>query len=140
MEESHVGLACVLSISGRISSGDAANLLDRLNKLLLSGEKMILLDFKEVLFLTSATFRVLLVATKEAEQNAARVALCGVLGQIREVFEMSGLLGVFNIHATREEALAHWVECRRRVMIRPLEPVHAETPPKAVRVFSLRGP
>jgi anti-anti-sigma factor len=106
MEESHVGLACVLSISGRISSGDAANLLDRLNKLLLSGEKMILLDFKEVLFLTSATFRVLLVATKEAEQNAARVALCGVLGQIREVFEMSGLLGVFNIHGTREEALA----------------------------------
>jgi anti-anti-sigma factor len=106
MEESHAGPACILSISGRISTGDAANLLERLNKLLLSGEKMIVLDFKGVLFLTSATFRVLLVASKEAEQNAARVALCGVLGQIRELFEMSGLLGVFNVHGTREEALA----------------------------------
>jgi hypothetical protein len=50
MEESHAGLACVLSISGRINSGDAAIL--------------------------------------------------------RELFEMSGLLEVFNIHGTREEALA----------------------------------
>jgi anti-anti-sigma factor len=105
-EESHAGQTCVLSISGRISSGDAANLSDRLNRLLLSGEKVILLDFKEVLFLTSATFRVLLVATKEAEQNAACVALCAILGQVRELFEMSGLLGVFNVHDTREEALA----------------------------------
>jgi anti-anti-sigma factor len=106
MEDSHAGPVCVLAISGRIDSGNAAALLDRLNKLLSSGEKTILIDFKEVLYLTSAAFRVLLIATDEAERSAARVVLCSVLGQVRELFEMGGLLEVFTIHGSREDALA----------------------------------
>jgi stage II sporulation protein AA (anti-sigma F factor antagonist) len=106
MEDSHVGPVCILSISGRIDSGNAADLLGRLNALLSSGEKTILLDFKEVLYLTSAAFRVLLVATDEAERNAARVVLCGLAGQVRELFEMGGLLEAFTVHGSREDALA----------------------------------
>ena len=106
MEDSRTGPVCILSIGGRIDSGNAADLLDRLNGLLSSGEKTILLDFKDVLYLTSAAFRVLLVATDEAEQNAARVVLCGLAGQVRELFEMGGLLEVFTIHGSREDALA----------------------------------
>jgi stage II sporulation protein AA (anti-sigma F factor antagonist) len=106
MEDSHAGPVCVLSISGRIDSGNAAELLDRLNRLLLSGEKTILLDFKQVLYLTSAAFRVLLVANDEAERNAARVVLCGLLGQVRDLFEMGGLLEAFTVHGSREDALA----------------------------------
>ena len=106
MEDSHAGTVCVLSISGRIDSGNAAELLDRLNRLLLSGEKTILLDFKQVLYLTSAAFRVLLVANDEAERNAARVVLCGLLGQVRDLFEMGGLLEAFTVHGSREDALA----------------------------------
>jgi anti-anti-sigma factor len=106
MEDSHAGAVCVLSVSGRIDSENAADLLERLKKLLLSGEKTILLDFKGVLYLTSAAFRVLLVATDEAERNAARVVLCGLLDQVRELFEMGGLLEVFTVHGSREDALA----------------------------------
>ena len=79
IEDSHAGPVCVVSISGRIDSGNAAQLLERLNKLISSGEKTILLDFKEVLYLTSAAFRALLVATDEAERNAGRLALCSVI-------------------------------------------------------------
>jgi anti-anti-sigma factor len=104
MEDSRVGPVCVLSIGGRIDSGNAADLLDRLNGLLSSGEKTILIDFKEVLYLTSAAFRVLLVATDEAERNSARVVLC--VGQVRELFEMGGLLEAFTVHGSREDALA----------------------------------
>jgi hypothetical protein len=32
--------------------------------------------------------------------------LCSVLGQVRELFEMGGLLDAFTIHGSREEALA----------------------------------
>jgi anti-anti-sigma factor len=107
MQDSHAGEVCVVSISGRIDSSNAAELLDRLNKLLSSGEKKILIDFKDVLYLTSAAFRVLLVATDEAERNAARVVLCGLLGQVRELFEMGGLLEAFTVHGSREDALAN---------------------------------
>ena len=106
MEDSHAGPVCILSIAGRIDSGNAADLLARLNALLSSGEKTILLDLKEVLYLTSAAFRVLLVATDEAERNSARVVLCGLLGQVRELFEMGGLLEAFTVHGSREDALA----------------------------------
>ena len=106
MEDSHCGAGCVLSIGGRIDNSNAGELSDRLNKLLSSGEKILLLDFKEVLYLTSAAFRVLLVVTDEAERNAARVVLCGLLGQVRELFEMGGLLEEFTVHGSREDALA----------------------------------
>jgi anti-anti-sigma factor len=106
MEDRRQGQVCVLSINGRIDSANATVLLDRLNALLSAGEKTILIDFKNVLYLTSAGFRVLLVATDEAERNSARVVLCGVLGQVFELFEMGGLLDVFTIHSSQEDALA----------------------------------
>ena len=104
--ESHAGGICVVALAGRIDSTNAEQLMTRLNRLLSSGEKAILLDFSEVIYLTSAAFRALLVATDEAERNTARFVLCSVLGQVRELFEMGGLLDAFTIHGSREEALA----------------------------------
>lgn len=99
------GQTCVLALSGRIDSTNAEQLNARVAKLFAAGEKNLVVDLKEVVYLTSAAFRVLLVATDEAEHNAARFALCSVLGQVRELFEMGGLLDAFTIHASREEAL-----------------------------------
>jgi anti-anti-sigma regulatory factor len=48
----------------------------------------------------------LLVATDEAERNAAKFVLCSLGGHVRELFEMGGLLEVFTIHPSRAEAVA----------------------------------
>jgi len=104
--ETRSGQVCILAVSGRIDSTNANNLLTRLNNLLASGEKILLVDLQGVVYLTSAAFRVLLVATDEAERNAARFVLCSVLGQVRELFEMGGLLDAFTILGSREEAVA----------------------------------
>jgi anti-anti-sigma factor len=104
--EIRAGHACILALAGRIDSTNAEDLIARVNTLFAAGEKNLVVDFKGVLYLTSAAFRVLLVATDEAERNAARFALCSVLGQVRELFEMGGLLDAFTIHASREDALA----------------------------------
>jgi len=103
--ESRAGMICIVALAGRIDSTNAEQLMTRLNSLLSSGEKAILVDFSEVIYLTSAAFRTLLVATDEAERNTARFVLCSVLGQVRELFEMGGLLDAFTIHGSREEAL-----------------------------------
>ena len=100
------GQTCVLALSGRIDSTNAEQFNARVSKLFEAGEKDLVVDFKEVLYLTSAAFRVLLVATDEAERSAARFALCSVVGQVRELFEMGGLLDAFTVHASRDEALA----------------------------------
>ena len=106
IDQSHSGQVCVVSLGGRIDSSNSAEVMTQLNTLLSSGEKNILVDFSAVLYLTSAAFRVLLVATDEAERNAGRIALCNLVGQVRDLFEMGGLLEAFTVHGSREEALA----------------------------------
>lgn len=105
MMESRSGGVCIVSLTGRIDSSNAGEFQTRLNALISSGEKSILLDFANVLYLTSAAFRSLLVTTDEAERNAARVALCSLAAQVRELFEMGGLLDAFTVLGSREEAL-----------------------------------
>jgi stage II sporulation protein AA (anti-sigma F factor antagonist) len=63
-------------------------------------------DLGAVLYLTSNAFRALLVATDEAERNAAKLVLCNIEGQVRELFEMSGLLDAFTVQPSRVEAVA----------------------------------
>src|SRR5512137_758812 len=99
------GQTCVLALTGRIDSTNAEQLNARVARLFEAGEKNLVVDLNGVLYLTSAAFRVLLVASDEAERNAGRFALCGVLGQVRDLFEMGGLLDAFTIHASREEAV-----------------------------------
>jgi anti-anti-sigma factor len=97
---------CVVTLSGRIDSTNANDLMNQLTSLIMSGEKSIVVDFAAVLYLTSAAFRALLVATDEAERNAAKFVLCSLGGHVRELFEMGGLLEVFTIHSSRAEAVA----------------------------------
>jgi anti-anti-sigma factor len=104
--EQRTGQFCIVALSGRIDSTNSNDLMNRLNRLIRSGEKHILIDFESVLYLTSAGFRVLLVATKEAERSAARLTFCSLTGHVRELFEIGGLLDLFTIHPSRDDALA----------------------------------
>jgi len=104
--ESHEGNFCVVTLSGRVDSTNANDLMARLKALISSGEKSIVVDCGAVLYLTSAAFRALLVATDEAERNAAKFVLCSLGGHVRELFEMGGFLDVFSIYSSRAEAVA----------------------------------
>src|ERR1700683_762719 len=104
--QSHDGGVCIVTLPGRIDSSNANDLMSQLTKLILAGEKSIVVGLGAVLYLTSAAFRALLVATDEAERNAAKFVLCSLGGHVRELFEMGGLLEVFTIHPSRAEAIA----------------------------------
>jgi anti-anti-sigma factor len=103
--ESRTGDICVLSVTGRIDSSNAAAFMSRLGGLISSGVKTVLIDLASVVYLTSAAFRALLVANRDIGAKNGRLALCGVVGQVRELFEIGGLLDVFAIYPSREEAL-----------------------------------
>ncbi len=105
LDEFRHGRVCVIALSGRIDSTNAEELMTRLKGVLSSGEHAVLVDLSRVLYLTSAAFRALLVATHDAERREVPFALCGASAQVRELFEMGGLLDAFTIHATREDAM-----------------------------------
>jgi anti-anti-sigma factor len=105
MTESQHGELCVLSIVGRIDSSNADKLTSRLKDLAARQVRTVLVDFAAVKYLTSAAFRVLLVANGTMKEQNGQLALCGVTGHVRELFEMGGLLQTFTIFPSRTEAL-----------------------------------
>jgi len=106
--ESKNGSVSLVCLAGRIDNTSTSELMSCLKNLISSGEKNILVDFAGVMYLTSAGFRVLLVAADEADRNAAQLILCGVTGHVHELFEMGGLIDAFAIVSSREDALARF--------------------------------
>jgi anti-anti-sigma factor len=104
--QSRAGAVCIVALTGRVDNSTAGQVQTQLDALLASGEKTVLLDLAGVTYLTSAAFRLLLVATTHAKRQGARLALCSVTGHVRELFELAGLLETFLILGSRDDALA----------------------------------
>jgi anti-sigma B factor antagonist len=104
--QQHVGPVCVVALTGRIDNTTASELQAQLKQAIEAAEKTILLDLAGVSYLTSAAFRVLLVASKQANGAGARLALCNVTGHVRDLFELGELIQSFTILGARDEAVA----------------------------------
>jgi stage II sporulation protein AA (anti-sigma F factor antagonist) len=103
--QSQSGGAVVLFLSGRVNSANASELEARLQSLAGSGCRAIVLDLAGLDHMTSAGFRCLLRAERQAAETSGRLVLCGLHDLVRELFEISGLLGIFTVTDTREEAI-----------------------------------
>ena len=96
---------CLLSVVGRIDSSNAAQLTEKVREITSGQPQRVVLDFAELMYLTSAGFRALLIASDDVGETNGSLALCNVNGDVRELFEMGGMLDVFTIFDTREAAL-----------------------------------
>lgn len=84
-------------LSGRLDGTNAAEaeqaLLDRVQE----GPKHVILDMTDLEYISSAGLRVVLLAAKHLRKTDGTLALCGMPGHIREVFEVSGFLSLFAV-------------------------------------------
>lgn len=104
--EERVGEVVILEPRGRIDSGNAKEFGKRMTTLMNAGERCLMLDFSRLTFISSAGFRALLVAGKCADQTDCSFVLCHVKGKIRQLFDLGGILDLFQIHPDRETALS----------------------------------
>ena len=104
-EESNGGVT-VVEISGRIDSASAPTLQERLSAIMSAAKVNVLLDLSRLEYISSAGFRVLLLAGKRSDENGTRFVLCSVSGKVRQLFDLGGFLDLFTIAATREEGWA----------------------------------
>ena len=105
-QEDEAGIAA-LAVSGRIDSTTAAKLQERLTELVRAGGRGLIVDLRQVAYISSAGFRALLIAAQLGESTRCSLALCGVAGEVRRMFEMGAFDQVFTILATREECATH---------------------------------
>jgi anti-sigma B factor antagonist len=95
----------VVEAHGRLDSTTAKEFGDRLTALVQAGRAAIVLDLKNIAYISSAGFRVLLIANRAASQKQGKLALCGVTGEVRRLFEIGSFLDQFLICPTQAEGI-----------------------------------
>jgi len=106
LREETTGDVVVLQVEGRVDSATAPTLGDRLSATLATAGSRLVVDLRNLEYISSAGFRVLLLAAKRAEEAGSRFVLCGLSGKVRQLFDIGGFLDLFPISASREDGIA----------------------------------
>lgn len=96
----------ILGLKGRLDSNTSDDFEKKLLGLIQTGETRLILDFKDLDYISSAGLRVLLKAAKELKRTNGRVSFCALKDYIREIFDLSGFVSFFPIYSTLEESLS----------------------------------
>ena len=106
MAEQQAGDVTVVEVKGRIDSNSAKAFGDRLSALIKAGSKRLVVDLNSIVYISSAGFRVLLIAGQLAEGSDCRLALCSLSTEVQRLFELGAFTDLFVIYNTRDEGLA----------------------------------
>ena len=98
-EQQQVGSVQVVRLSGRLDGSNAPELERALQALLAAGTTRLLIDLGRLDFISSAGMRIVLMAGKGLRAQQGRLALSGVRGMVKEIFEVSGFLTLFEVAA-----------------------------------------
>lgn len=96
----------VLNLEGRLDVGTSPALEKRLHEAFDGGGRRLVLDLAGLEYVSSAGLRVLLAALDRLEKAEGRMVLSGTQGYVLEVFDVAGLVTVFPMVPTLEEAEA----------------------------------
>jgi anti-anti-sigma factor len=102
IEERATDGATVVRLSGRLDTGTAPRVQERLDTVVDGGADLVVVDLGGVDFMSSAGLRVLLATAKRLRPRGS-LRLFGLNPTVRDVFEMSGfsmILAVFEDEAT----------------------------------------
>jgi len=96
----------VLEAYGRLDSTTAKEFGDRLTELVQAGRNAIVVDLKDIAYISSAGFRALLIANRATAAKQGKFALCRVIGEVKRLFEIGSLTEMFLICQTQADGIA----------------------------------
>ena len=100
-----VNEVAIVEIKGRLDVTTASDLEQVFTKLLSENQNKVLVECRELEYISSAGLRVLLNAAKQYNKVSGQIMLAGLSQNVKQVFEISGFTSIFPIYATRDEAL-----------------------------------
>ena len=98
--------AYVISLSGEVDLYTAPEFKQQLLEVIGQGGKEVVVDFTNTTFIDSTTLGVLVGGVKRLRTNDGRLSLVCSDRNITKIFEITGLDKVFDIYATRDEAVS----------------------------------
>lgn len=96
----------VIELGGEVDLYTAPEFKERMLQVIESGKKRVVVDLTEATFIDSTTLGVLVGGVKRLRPAGGSLVLVCKDPNITKIFEITGLDRVFQIHATRDEALA----------------------------------
>ena len=94
----------LLEIHGRLDTTNYRELEDRMINLM-EKEKKIIIDCKEMNYISSVGMRVFLMALKHLKNNDGQLRLSGLTDDTKQIFDVAGFATFFDIYNTAEEAI-----------------------------------
>ena len=95
-----------IKISGRLDAATSVEAENTITGVIEEDHKKILINLEDLSYISSAGLRVLLVAAKEMKAKCGKIVLCSMIDSVKSVFEISGFSIIFEICATKEDAIA----------------------------------
>ena len=106
IDEEHTAGLTIVDVKGPVGSNGAGPLADKLKSLIGAGRTQLVVNLDKVDYVSSAGFRVLLVASRLAEAAKGKLALCGLSPDLQRLFELAEFTDLFEIYPSRPKASA----------------------------------
>ena len=132
----------VLELVGRLDTKTSGALEKSVATHLGAGQRRFILDLAGMEYVSSAGLRIFLMLAKKVSGGKGSLALCGLIPQVKEVFDIAGFTRLFTLASTRVEALAGRGKAPAPAA-KPAAPkaVPAETlPDRAAAAFRIAAP
>ena len=99
------GTVSTFKLQGRLDSNTSQSFEKRLLDAISDGIKNVIIDFKDLDYISSAGLRVILKATKTLKREDGKIMLCSMQDYVKEVFEIAGFDSFLPIVPTMDDAL-----------------------------------
>ena len=95
----------IYRLIGRLDSNTSQGFEQKLFQAISEGAKNMVVDFKDIDYISSAGLRVVLKAFKALQREDGRVILCSMQEYVREIFKMIGIDSFVPTLDTMDDAL-----------------------------------
>ena len=104
IEENQSGIN-IFKLNGRLDSNTSQGFEKKIFQAIGDGSKSMIIDFKDLEYISSAGLRVILKATKALKREEGKMMLCDMQGYVKEVFEIAGFDSFLPIVGTMDDAI-----------------------------------
>lgn len=105
-----------LSLAGSLDTDTAPQLQNRIAESVDSRVTLLILDMKDLEFLSSAGLRVIFMARKKMDSRNGKFMLLNLQPQVKRVFEIIKALDGMNVFKDREEMDAYLADMQQQVL------------------------
>lgn len=95
----------VIRLNGRLDAYTSLDLENAINETIENGNRKIIINFKEIDYISSSGLRVILATLKQMNKQDGKLKLACLRTIVKEVFDIAGFTQLFEIYDTEDEAL-----------------------------------